>query len=192
MEESVQSTTITLLRNFCRVRSPNLGVSALLFAPLISCCQKQSCWVNILTVSFAILPSFAKIRAKCQSAKLSLQLHEALNELLQIIPAEYWPNTQMCLETRLVTQDTATCTSLWPFHIQLRPRGRTAFLRWHKSQSYLCLEKLTWSAWSHSAHFPWNEKVKIANWHLKAENGRVLMSNQVKKVLYLTDIQTFS
>lgn len=89
MEQSFQPTTIMPLRNFCRVRSPNLGGSALLFTHLTSCCQQQSCWVNILTVSSAISPSFTKILPKCHSAKFSLQIHEALNELLQITSSEY-------------------------------------------------------------------------------------------------------
>lgn len=40
MEQSVQSTKIILLRNFCRLRSPNLGASCFIVS-LISCCQNR-------------------------------------------------------------------------------------------------------------------------------------------------------
>lgn len=57
--------SIILLSNFCRVRFPNLGISALLFAYLISFCQKHRHWINILTVSFCNSTIFAEVLTKC-------------------------------------------------------------------------------------------------------------------------------
>lgn len=151
LDGTVQPSTIMLLRHFCRVRSPNLGGSALLFAHLITSCQKQSCRVNISAVGFAISPSFTKILAKRQSAKFSLQIHEALNEVLQIPSSEYWPDTQMCLETGWPPRTLLHVPHYGPSTFSWGPgAGQLSFGGTKVTPSYLKLEKHTWSVWIQS------------------------------------------